>query len=116
MTDNKTKPTTVDEYIALIPTAARPMFDKLRTLVRAELPNASEVLSYGIIGYKVDTKMARVFISGWKDHLSIYPVPRDETLLTELNPYIKGKGTLWFSLEKPLPKTLIKIVVKSLTK
>jgi uncharacterized protein YdhG (YjbR/CyaY superfamily) len=108
------KPTTVDEYIAQIPAAARPMFDELRTLVQSELPNACEVLSYGIIGYKIDKKMASVFISGWKDHLSIYPVPKDEALRTELKPYIKGKGTLWFTLDRPLPKTLIKKKIKAL--
>lgn len=110
------KPTTVDEHIAQIPAAARPMFDKLRTLIRTELPYANEVLSYGIIGYKIDTKMARVFISGWKDHVSIYPVPKDKALRIELKPYIKSKGTLWFALDKPLPNTLIKKTVRSLTK
>ena len=115
MSDNSTKPTTVDEYIASIPSVARPQFDILRSVVKKELPKAKEVFSYGIVGYKIDEKRARVFVSGWKDHVAMYPVPKDEKLRTELTPYIKGKGTLWFSLQEPLPVDLVKRITHSLT-
>lgn len=112
----RTKITTVDEYIASIPNAARKHFDELRSIVKAKLPQAWEVFSYGIIGYKTSDKRAVVFISGWKDHLAIYPLPKDASLLTDLKPYIKGKGTLWFSLDEPLPKALIKKTIEALAK
>lgn len=105
---------TVEEYIGKIPAAARPGFDQLRTLVQKELPLAKEVLSYGIIGYKIDQKRARVFISGWKDHLGVYPVPKDPALQKQLQPFIKGKGTLWFPLDQPLPTELLQKVVRAL--
>jgi len=108
------KATTVDQYVASIPVAARPSFDELRQLVKATVPQANEVFSYGIVGYKIDDKRARVFISGWKDHLAMYPVPRSNELQKELAPYIKGKGTLWFGLDESLPKSLIKKVVEAL--
>lgn len=109
------KPKTVEEYIALIPPAARAKFDQLRNLVKETIPSeASEVFSYGIVGYKVDDKRAKVFISGWKDHVSVYPVPKDKSLQVELKPYIKGKGTLWFSLDENLPEDLIRRTVESL--
>jgi uncharacterized protein YdhG (YjbR/CyaY superfamily) len=108
------KAATVDEYVASVPSAARPKFDELRRLVKETLPDAKEVLSYGIVGYKIDDKRARVFISGWKDHLAVYPVPKSKELQTKLKPYIKGKGTLWFSLDEPLPKPLIVQVVQDL--
>lgn len=108
------KATTVDEYVASIPVAARPKFDELRQLVRDTAPQAKEVYSYGIVGYKIDDKRARVFISGWKDHLAIYPVPGSQELQAALAPYVKGKGTLWFDLEEPLPKELIQGVVEAL--
>jgi uncharacterized protein YdhG (YjbR/CyaY superfamily) len=109
------KPTTVDEYISRVPMASRPKFEELRSLVKAELPNANEVLSYGIIGYKIDDKRARVYISGWKDHVAIYPIPNDEELRDALKPYIKGKGTLWFPLKSALPTELITKTIKALT-
>lgn len=104
----------VEDYVAAVPAEARPLFDELRALVKAELPNAKEVISYGVIGYKIDDKRPRVFIGGWKDHLALYPVPNDEAVQAEIAPYRKGKGTLWFDPAKPLPKQLIKRVVAAL--
>lgn len=106
----------VDDYIASIPAAARPKFDELRAFVKQVIPHANEVFSYGIVGYKIDGKRARVFISGWKDHLAIYPVPRNEMLQERLKPYVRGKGTLWFKLDQDLPKDLIKDIVDDLVK
>ncbi len=108
------KPATVDQYIASIPLVARPKFDELRQLVKDTVPHAKEVLSYGIVGYKIDDKRARVFISGWKDHLAVYPVPASNELQEMLAPYKRGKGTLWFRLDEPLPRSLIKTVVEVL--
>lgn len=106
---------TVEDYIASVPSAARTTFNELRMLVQKQLPKASEVLSYGIIGYKIDEKKrARVYISGWKDHVAMYPIPSDETLIARLKPYIKGKGTLWFPINQPLPIDLIREVVDCL--
>ncbi len=113
--DEPEKQSSVDEYVDRVPAAARPHFDALRDIVRNELPNASEVVSYGIVGYKIDAKRARVFVSGWKDHVAVYPVPKDEALRTELQPYIKGKGTLWFPLDQPLPTELVRRTVVALT-
>lgn len=112
--ETRAKPTTVDEYVASVPVAARETFDELRRLVQGVLPHAQEVMSYGIVGYKVDDKRARVFVSGWKDHVAMYPIPRDDALQKELAPYIKGKGTLWFDLDTPLPKSLIEKTVRAL--
>lgn len=106
---------TVDEYIATIPSAALPRFHELRALVNKTIPQAKEVVSYGIIGYKIDDRRARVFISGWKDHLAVYPVPKDKSLQEEIQKYQKGKGTMWFSLNEPLPTEFITKVITALT-
>lgn len=104
----------VESYIANIPAAARAHFDMLRSIATDLAPNAKEVVSYGIIGYKIDNKRARVFISGWTDHVAIYPIPNDAALRSKLQPYVKGKGTLWFKLDEPLPKSLISQTMNSL--
>lgn len=107
---------TVDEYVDAIPSQARERFDELRQIVKSELPGVHEVVSYGIIGYKPDPKKrATVFISGWKDHLAVYPIPKDEKLRKDLESYIHGKGTLWFELDKPLPVELVQRVVRALS-
>ena len=114
--DAAQKPKTAEEYIQAIPAQSRERFDELRSLVRKELPDAQEVLSYGIVGYKIDEKRARVFVSGWKDHVSLYPVPNDDTLRKELKPYIRAKGTLWFPLDKALPADLLRRTIRRLVK
>ena len=109
------KPKNVQEYIDRIPAAAKPKFEELRELVKSVVPgDTSEVLSYGIVGYKVDDKRARVYVSGWKDHVAMYPVPNDDGLQERLKPYIKGRGAIWFALDEPLPKELIERTVKAL--
>ena len=32
--------------------------------------------------------------------MAIYPIPKNPELVAELQPYIKGKGTLWFKLDE----------------
>lgn len=114
-TKKTSAPTDVDTYVASIPDASRQHFDTLRQVVRSEIPTAQEVISYGIVGYKPDIKKrAVVFISGWKDHVAVYPIPKNPELQKDLKPYIKGRGTLWFPLDKPLPTQLIKKVVRAL--
>lgn len=107
------KPTTVDEYIENIPIASRKAFHELRAIVKATIPDAEEVLSYGIVGYKVHKK-TKVFISGWKDHVALYPVPKDASVQKKLKKYIKSKGSMWFALDQPLPRVLIVEAVISL--
>src|SRR5690606_37417737 len=113
-TSQREKLITVEEYLATVPNASLSKFKELSNLVKDALPNAEEVLSYGIIGYKIDDKRARVYISGWKDHVAMYPLPKGEALTNDLKPYIKGKGTLRFPLNQPLPKKLIEQAIKIL--
>lgn len=109
------KPESVEEYLESIPTQAMPTFDELRALVREMLPDATEDFTYGMIGYRtVPKKRARVYISGWKDHVAMYPVPKDEALEAELQPYRRGKGTLWFPLDQPLPEGLLRRTITRL--
>lgn len=105
---------TVDAYVASVPEKARPAFDALRDLVRATLPDAAEVVSYGVLGYKTGPGRARVYVAGYRDHVALYPLPADEGLRAELAPYVHGKGTLWFDLDGDLPRDLITRTVRAL--
>ena len=105
----------VERYVSTVPAAARPHFDELRRLVRAEAEGAREKVSYGILGYVPPGKTsAAVYISGFKDHVAIYPAPARDDLAGDLAPYRRGKGTVWFALRDPLPADLIRRVVRAL--
>lgn len=109
------KPKTVEEYIDLIPESSRKQFDRLRLIIKKTIPTAEENINYGVIGYKIKDKRAFVFISGWKDHVAIYPVPKNKDTQLGLEKYIKG-GSLWFSLGKELPVEAIKKTIYELAK
>ena len=104
---------TVAEYIAKCAPQSRKPLRALRALVRAAAPRATEKISYGIPAFVLDGRNL-VYIAGWKDHVSVYPVTAGvaRELKSAIKPYRTGKGTLQFRLDAPIPKTLIKKIVK----
>jgi uncharacterized protein YdhG (YjbR/CyaY superfamily) len=109
----KTKPTSVADYIAKSPPESRKSLKALRALVRAAAPRATEKISYGIPTFVLDGKYL-VYIAGWRNHVSMYPVTAGmtRTLKKEIARYQTGKGTLQFPLADPIPKSLIKKIIK----
>lgn len=90
------------------------ILQKLRKLVKEEVPEADETISYGIPTYKLNGKYV-VYLAAFKDHISIYPVFAEmEKELKEIAEYRTGKGTLQFSLSKPVPFSFIHKVIKCL--
>lgn len=108
-----TKPKNIDQYIKDFPTGAQKMLQQIRTAVKKAAPAAEETISYDIPGFKLNQR-GLISFAGWKEHVSIYPVPRNEALQKEISVYQTGKGTLRFPLDKPLPMKLISRIVKSL--
>ena len=107
---------TVDEYIASFPPDVQRTLEEVRVAIRAAVPGTEERISYGIPTFALDGRYV-VYFSGWKRHVSVYPIP-DTTgngaFERELKPYIAGKGTLKFALERPIPIELIQRVAKRL--
>ena len=66
----------VDAYIAAQPEAVRPQLEKVRTTLRKALPNATEVISYGMPAYRLPEGLV-IFFAGWKQHYAIYPGSAD---------------------------------------
>lgn len=101
---------TVDEYIASFPPDVQPVLREVRAAMRDVLPGTEERISYGIPTFTLDGRYV-VYFSGWKSHVSVYPVPDlDEALARRLGPHRAGKGTLKFSLGEPMPLYLIQRV------
>ena len=103
---------TVEDYLQSVPENARPQLDALRAIIRAELTDSEEVISYAILGYRYEGKIL-VYAAGWKSYVSMYPVPRgDPEFQKAILPFKKGKGTLQFSLDSPLPHHLIAQLIR----
>ena len=102
---------TVDEYIALAEPKVKKALKDIRKAIRTTAPNAEEVISYQIPGYKYHGML--VFFAAWKDHISLYPAPWSaESLKKEMSVYKGSKGTIKFPIDEPMPLVLIKKMVK----
>jgi uncharacterized protein YdhG (YjbR/CyaY superfamily) len=101
---------TIDEYIGSFPVEVQAVLEEVRRRIRGALPAAQEVIRYDIPTFRINGKNV-VHFAGWKQHMSIYPVPAgDEALQREIEPYRAGKGTLKFPLDQPIPYRLIERV------
>jgi uncharacterized protein YdhG (YjbR/CyaY superfamily) len=105
---------TADEYIASAPKEQRAALTKLRKTIKAAAPNATELISYGMVGYKQEAKRVAYFAS-WKAHIALYGTSNAfiKAHPAELKPYVQSKGTLQFPADKPLPYGLVTKIVKA---
>ena len=103
----------VGEYIASRPPAARPTLRRVRAAIRKALPKAVETISYKIPAYGVGGK-AVIYFAAWTHHYSIYPATR--TLVAALGDALTAheieKGTIRFSYDTPVPAGLIDRIAK----
>jgi len=110
----KSKVTTADEYLASQPKPAQAALKRVRSVIRKAMPDAEEVISYGIPAFKLDGRVV-LYVAGWKEHYSLYPSTRalELTFKEELEPYeLSNKGTIRFPLSEPVPVKLIERIVK----
>ncbi|HEX3740949.1 MAG TPA: DUF1801 domain-containing protein [Terriglobales bacterium] len=70
------------------------------------------MLSYKIPAFKY--KEGLVWYAAFSDHCSLFPTAAViEKFKDELKPFQKSKGTIHFPVDKSLPATLIKKMVKA---
>jgi uncharacterized protein YdhG (YjbR/CyaY superfamily) len=109
----KGAPKSVDEYLARVPQPARATLNKMRAAIRSAVPSeATETISYGIPAFKHQRVL--VWFAAFSDHCSLFPTAAViDAFKNELKPFPTSKGTIQFPLDKPLPITLIKKLVKA---
>lgn len=105
----------VRAYLSAAPSQGQEGYALVRSAVLAqtEAERVSERLSYKMPTFFVDGKRL-LHVGLWGEHLAIYPVPEsasDATLIEDLAPHLKAKGTLHFPYGDPWPTELIDRVV-----
>jgi uncharacterized protein YdhG (YjbR/CyaY superfamily) len=113
-TKSSAAPKNVDEYLAGVPEPARSTLQELRMAIRAIVPEeATEAISYRMPAFRY--KGTLVIYGAFSDHCSLFPM--DASLIVkfkkDLKGYITAKGTIQFPLDKPLPATLLKKLIKA---
>ena len=105
------KPQTVEEYVAALPSDARSAFEQVRAAVRKAAPLAEERMSYRMPTFFQNGVV--VHIGAFKQHIGLFPPVRgDATLEKALVKYVGEKGNLRFPLDEPMPLALITRIVK----
>lgn len=102
----------IDGYIHNCPENIQLILQKLRSSLQALMPEAQEVISYGIPTFKLKGKNV-VHYAAFKNHISLFPGASGVQAFEEqLTSYTTSKGTIQFPLNQPLPMELITIIVK----
>lgn len=110
------KPKTIDEYLARTPEPARGTLRTIRAAIRSAAPReAIETISYGMPAFKYNGVLA--YFAAFSDHCSLFPTAAVmEQFKKELKNYSTSKGTIRFPVDKPLPASLVKKMVKARVK
>lgn len=111
----KEKPKTVDDYFNAQPEKTKEVLIELKQCILKVAPDATELLNYNIPAYaltKGGKREHQIMIAGYKKHVGFYPHPTTmEKFDAELSTFKKGKGSVQFPLDEPLPKDLIERMV-----
>ena len=98
----------VDSYIAAQPADAQPRLRELRAIIRSAVPEAIEVIRYGMPTYLYAGR--RVPFGAAKHHCALYDSAQD-AVGAELGAYKTMKGTVQFPLDQPIPEALVRKLV-----
>jgi uncharacterized protein YdhG (YjbR/CyaY superfamily) len=101
----------VEEYFNAQPENTREVLIELRKCILEVAPDAVEMMNYNIPAYPLvegGKRDQQIMIAGYKKHVGLYPHPTVmEKFYSELDGYKKGKGSVQFPLDQPLPTDLI---------
>jgi uncharacterized protein YdhG (YjbR/CyaY superfamily) len=101
----------IDDYIAIQTPEVQIFLNQMRQTIKKSAPEAEEVISYNMPAFKYYGML--VYFAAYKNHIGFYATPTGHSeFKEELSVYKQGKGSVQFSLDKPLPLDLIAKIVK----
>ena len=111
MEKSKPIPATVDEYMADFPADVKKRMQQLRKTIKAGAPNADELISYQMPGYKYFGML--VYFAAYKNHIGFYPGTGGLLeFYKELSSFKSAKGSVQFPHDRPIPYDMISKIVK----
>jgi uncharacterized protein YdhG (YjbR/CyaY superfamily) len=111
MNKNKITFRDIDDYHARFPADIQKILEQLRQTIRQAAPQATETISYGMPAFRQNKVL--VYYAVHKKHIGFYPTPNAIVhFKKELEKYNTSKAAIQFPIDKPLPLSLIKKIVK----
>ena len=104
----------IDQYLDALEEPKRTTLAQLRQTILDVLPEAEQGMSYGLPAFKVQGRTIAGF-AAFKNHLSYLPYSGSvvAALGDDVAEYETSKGSLMFAIDKPLPKTLIRKLIRT---
>lgn len=105
------KPQNVDEYIAAQDEAVQPKLREIRGILRSELPDALEKISWSMPTYWKGRNL--IHFAASKKHLGLYPGDEATAAFAEeLKDFDVSKGTIRLPYDRELPEELIRKIAR----
>jgi len=102
----------VDDYISGFPENTKNILIKIREIIVRTAPGAVESFAYKMPSYKLKGKPL-IYFAGYDNHIGLYATPSGhEAFEKELLVYKRGKGSVRFPLNQPIPYDLIERIVR----
>jgi uncharacterized protein YdhG (YjbR/CyaY superfamily) len=102
----------IDEYLSGLEEPKRGTLETLRRTILDVVPEADEVISYGLPAFRLNGQTVAGF-AAFKSHLSYLPFSGSVLgqLTGELEGYEMTKSSLHFAVDRPLPKALVQKLI-----
>lgn len=103
----------VDDYLDSLDSSARAAFEHIRGLVMELVPEADQGKSYGMAALTYRRKPLLALLAA-KQHLSVFPFSSRvvEAVQDRLSGFELSKGTIRFTVDKPLPDDVVRDIVR----
>jgi uncharacterized protein YdhG (YjbR/CyaY superfamily) len=104
--------TIIEEYINKLESNEQPKLLRIRRLVLKYVPDAEEVINYGMPSFKYKGKAFFGF-DLHKEHIGLYPYGAEpiEVFKDQLKEYSLTKGAIRVPLDKEFPESLLKDII-----
>jgi uncharacterized protein YdhG (YjbR/CyaY superfamily) len=101
----------IDEYFEKVSVSQKAELERIRTIVKQAVPEAEEVISYGMPAFKYNKKYLIGF-AAFKNHMSIFPTSGPiEAVRQKLDRFELAKGTIQFTIGNPIPEPVIQEIL-----
>lgn len=102
----------IDDYLQNLEPPQKAELERVRAVVKEVVPDAEDTIGYGMPVLKYKGKYLIGFCQ-FKNHMSVFPGPESiEAIKDKLAGFTIAKGTIQFTTEKPLPKSVLKALTE----